>query len=502
MECFLGVFAPPEGFPPKPNIKDKLERITADLSLVRTQLSYINGSGNGDAHEHVVQVPSQDKFKVVDAIFILCSFLRRHFETTWPADAARALEWMANPRVYQLRTEPSHNDRVTEVQLWLADVGLSDCRASFAGNGIIDVETLLLIKNEGEAGLAECLTLLNLPFGFRIKFKNKLAEVTPATVADYQGALRDIVEAARQRPIEEARRRQEAQALLEASRAAEAARAQESQRAAQEQKRREDERLWAVRDRHRKGELQLAVTDLGKDYKPRGWYNAMSQWLEHGAVDYGRWVGVEPHCYWSVAVAGMGSEFSAEGEFSQPIVSSLQDVSVAALERQQQIWGKYRRSYIEAHIAANRAKVAPKGTSKTIFAAAQKGDAVELLKLVEPWFAHPVLNDYSDGSGNWTPLMIASYCGRIECVRVLVAQPGIEINKGSREHQETALYWASLYGHVDIVELLCSLPGIDCNKANTVGNNPHSHACVGYSGSDKEDKTRKMRAILAAKGAK
>ena len=160
---------------------------------------------------------------------------------------------------------------------------------------------------------------------------------------------------------------------------------------------------------------------------------------------------------------------------------------------------KYRRSYTEAQIAANRAKVAPKGTGEAMYAAAQKGDWAELLKLVEPWFAHPVLNDYSGYGGAWTPLIGASINGNIECVRALVAQPGIELNKGNRYDQATPLLISSSYGQVNIVELLCSLPGIDCNKADTSGENPHSHACYLYSGSDKEERTRRIRAILEAK---
>ena len=163
---------------------------------------------------------------------------------------------------------------------------------------------------------------------------------------------------------------------------------------------------------------------------------------------------------------------------------------------------KYRRSYTEDQITANRAKVALRSTAIAMYAAAEEGDAAVLLNLSEPWFAHPVLNDYSGNGGNWTPLMAASRYGHIECVRALVAQPGIEPNKGSRNTRGTALLWASWNGHVDIVELLCSLPGIDCNKADKDGDTPHSFACSSYAGSDSEERTRTIRAILEAKEAK
>ena len=166
---------------------------------------------------------------------------------------------------------------------------------------------------------------------------------------------------------------------------------------------------------------------------------------------------------------------------------------------------KYRRTYTVAQIAANLAKVAPEGTDYAMYQAAEWGDATELLNLVELWFAHPVLNDCSGWgfTGDSTPLMVACWCGRIECVRVLVAQPGIELDKGSGYDQWTALLYASRFGHVDIVELLCSLPGIDCNKAGTDnGGTPYFWAGRSYSGSDKEERIRKIRAILEAKGAR
>lgn len=88
-----------------------------------------------------------------------------------------------------------------------------------------------------------------------------------------------------------------------------------------------------------------------------------------------------------------------------------------------------RLNYTEAKLLANRAKVVSGGVAVAIHRAAERGDAANLLDLVEPWFAHPVLNDYSVG-GTWTPLIRASVNGHIECVRVLVAQPVVDLNKG------------------------------------------------------------------------
>jgi hypothetical protein len=152
---------------------------------------------------------------------------------------------------------------------------------------------------------------------------------------------------------------------------------------------------------------------------------------------------------------------------------------------------KYRKSYTEAQIAANRTKELKsswgilannerKAVGEAIYAAAKEGNADELLELVEPWFAHPVLNDYFGDNRNLTPLMIASLRGNIECVKLLAAQPGIEINKGDRLFKQTALYLASFNGNVDIVELLCSLPRIDINKESSTGKTPLSIAYEYY----------------------
>jgi len=152
--------------------------------------------------------------------------------------------------------------------------------------------------------------------------------------------------------------------------------------------------------------------------------------------------------------------------------------------------------------------------SKAIYNCAMGGFADDLKTLLEHWHSEPnVLSDFlknfrGDEDGRYTPLMAASFYGRLECVKVLVAQPWIDINKGRDDVNETALYYASYMGHVDIVELLCSLPGIDVNKADIEGKTPHSIACTAcrnyddIDDPDKEEKTNKIRAILESKGAK
>lgn len=219
----------------------------------------------------------------------------------------------------------------------------------------------------------------------------------------------------------------------------------------------------------------------------------------------------------------------------------LADPVVTALAKKQRFLAvlpqltRYTRSYTEAQIAANRAKeLKPtwgilahdrKRIAHGIYHAAAKGDATVLLPLAERWFANPVLNDYHGGGGggggdgdwthafaflavahyqphkeDWTPLLRASINGHLECVRVLLAQPGTDVNKGHRDNQSTALLCAAVHGHIDIVQLLLALPDIDVDAARTDGRTANSIACNWYSGADKEDRTRRIRALIYARG--
>jgi ankyrin repeat protein len=186
-------------------------------------------------------------------------------------------------------------------------------------------------------------------------------------------------------------------------------------------------------------------------------------------------------------------------EEAERILNKEKAEAEARLQADDPTYNRYKKKYTDKEIKKNKKKIAPKGTGEAICEAAEKGKEAELFNLVEPWFAHPVLNDYSGNGGTWTPLIGASFNGRIECVRVLVAQPGIDLNKGDRDYQSTALLWASCWGHVDIVELLCSLPGIDCKKASTSGDTPYSIVCHQYKGTDKA--TRRKRILNAIKEA-
>ena len=207
VENFCGVFAPTVGFQSSHKTTGEklaiIKTISVELeNMVSTYCKVINAGGNGDAHEHAPQIPVSDKGIIVDNIFQLCSYIMRHYTSRWPDDSERAKQWMTNPRVFQNRLKPTLDDKVTSIQLWLADNGLDDCRAAFIANGVYDVETLFYIKEEGGDTVQELLQLLNLPLGLKVLFKRKFAELSGDTVEEYRQALLDL-QAAPQRREEE-----------------------------------------------------------------------------------------------------------------------------------------------------------------------------------------------------------------------------------------------------------------------------------------------------------
>ncbi|MBQ8900047.1 MAG: ankyrin repeat domain-containing protein, partial [Akkermansia sp.] len=61
---------------------------------------------------------------------------------------------------------------------------------------------------------------------------------------------------------------------------------------------------------------------------------------------------------------------------------------------------------------------------------------------------------------------IAAERNRIECVKLLLAVPGIDVNKSD------ALHGAAGHGSTEIVKLLLAVPGIDINKKNYRNSTP------------------------------
>ncbi len=91
-----------------------------------------------------------------------------------------------------------------------------------------------------------------------------------------------------------------------------------------------------------------------------------------------------------------------------------------------------------------------------------------------------------------TPLSWAAAQSHTECVRLLLAAPGIDVNKASKNGW-TPLHMAASWGHARCIQLLLAAPGIDVNKADNYGATPlYRAARDGY--------TECVRLLLAAPG--
>ncbi len=73
---------------------------------------------------------------------------------------------------------------------------------------------------------------------------------------------------------------------------------------------------------------------------------------------------------------------------------------------------------------------------------------------------------------NDTPLIAAILFGRVNIVKQLLATPGIDVNKTTRETADTPLHKAAWKGSRQIIPLLLAVPGIDVNAKNAAGDTP------------------------------
>lgn len=95
------------------------------------------------------------------------------------------------------------------------------------------------------------------------------------------------------------------------------------------------------------------------------------------------------------------------------------------------------------------------------------------------------------GKYDMTPLCAAAKNGHTECVRLLLTTPGIDVNKEG-EFDKTPLCEAAEEGHTECLKLLLAAPGIDVNKADFAGKTP---LCCAIRG-----KTECVKLLLAVPG--
>ena len=92
-----------------------------------------------------------------------------------------------------------------------------------------------------------------------------------------------------------------------------------------------------------------------------------------------------------------------------------------------------------------------------------------------------------------TLLISSARQGFTECVKLLLAAPGIDVNKADNECGMTSLHNAAAEGHSECVKLLLAAPGIDVNYADEDGWTPLWSAA--YKG-----QTECVKLLLAAPG--
>lgn len=131
----------------------------------------------------------------------------------------------------------------------------------------------------------------------------------------------------------------------------------------------------------------------------------------------------------------------------------------------------------------------------------------------------------STKSDGYTPLYWAVNYKMTECVKLLLAAPGINVNMPNGMHESTALYVAADQGNAEYLKMLLAVPGIEVNKPDCVLRTPlfvavqNNHIeCVKLllaapgievNASDQEDRTplraaksEELQQLLKAAGAK
>lgn len=92
--------------------------------------------------------------------------------------------------------------------------------------------------------------------------------------------------------------------------------------------------------------------------------------------------------------------------------------------------------------------------------AIKTNNAAELEKLIKSGYDFNIkINKYGE-----TPLHLAAYNNTIDCLKLLLAIPGIKLNKGEKGLGHTPLHQAIFHNNIECVKLLLNTPGININR--------------------------------------
>jgi len=139
--------------------------------------------------------------------------------------------------------------------------------------------------------------------------------------------------------------------------------------------------------------------------------------------------------------------------------------------------GHYYKPHTLTEIAVNKSEDPPDSIGRAIYEAADTGDIETLQKLGQEWFANDILNWPNTDKFLHTPLYRAARQGNLECLKLLVALPGCEINKQDKDGH-TPLWIAACLNRTECVKLLTALPNIEINKSDKCGKTPLMVAVV------------------------
>jgi ankyrin repeat protein len=156
-------------------------------------------------------------------------------------------------------------------------------------------------------------------------------------------------------------------------------------------------------------------------------------------------------------------------------------------------------------IARNWSLEASSEDKKAIFDAIINGNSDVLRTLMQKWFANRVLNELCDipnrPFAKTVPLCHAVGLQWHECVKILLDQPGIDVNAredinyDGNKYYFTALHTAVRAGNLEMIQTLCQDPDIDILAKDAFRKTALHWACYMGSQNDQQKKTGNLDVV-------